>query len=197
MARVDEKQVAVARVYGRAMLDRAQAEGAAESLLDELESLAGLLRSNDAFREFITSPLVDQREREQSLEKILRGRSSDLLVDSMQVLNRHGRLALLETIVEVYRLNFQELHGVVDVHVTSAVPLSDDLEKQLVEAASRLTGKKPRINAAVDAGLLGGLVVRVGDQKIDTSILAGLHKMRQALEDRSAREIHASRSDHG
>lgn len=198
MARVDEKQVAVARVYSRAMLDRAQAEGQAESLLDELEGLAGMLRDNDGFRDFITSPLVDEREREQSLEKLLRGRASDLLVDSMQVLNRHGRLSLLETIVEVYRLEFQEMHGMVDVQVTSAVPLNDDLHQELVEATARMTGKKPKVIATVDESLLGGLVVRVGDQKIDTSIVAGLRKMRHALDDRSAREIHASRSaDHG
>ena len=198
MARVDEKQVAVARVYSRAMLERAQAENASESLLEELEGLAGLLRDDDGFRDFITSPLVEGRDREQSLEKLLRGRASDLLVDSMQVLNRNGRLALLGTIVEVYRQEYQELHGLVDVQVTTAIPLSEDLQQQLAEAASRMTGKKANIHATVDESLLGGLVVRVGDQKIDTSILAGLHKMQHALEDRSAREILASRSvDHG
>lgn len=198
MARVDEKQVAVARVYSRAMLQRAQAENASDSLLEELEGLAGLLQDDDGFRDFITSPLIERRDREQSLEKLLRGRASDLLVDSMQVLNRHGRLALLGTIVEVYRQEYQEFHGLVDVQVTTAIPLSDDLQQQLAEATSRLTGKKAKIHATVDERLLGGLVVRVGDQKIDTSILAGLHKMRHALEDRSAREILASRSvDHG
>lgn len=198
MARVDEKQVAVARVYSRAMLDRAQNEGQSESLFDELEGLSGMLRDDAAFRDFITSPLVDEREREQSLEKLLRGRASDLLVDSMQVLNQHGRLSLLETIVEIYRLEFQDVHAVVDVQVTTAVPLSDSLRQELTEATARMTGKKPKIIATVDESLLGGLVVRVGDKKIDTSIVAGLRRMRQSLDDRSAREIHASRSaDHG
>lgn len=198
MARVDEKQEAVSRVYSRAMLDRAEAEGQAESLLEELEGLAHLMRENEGFRDFISSPLIEEQERERSLEKLFRGRGSDLLVDALQVLNQHGRLAMLETIVETYRLAFQERHGIVDVHVTSAVPLSDTLHRELAEATSNMTGKKPKIIAEVDASLLGGLVVRVGDQKIDTSIVAGLRKMRHALGDRSAREIHASRSaDHG
>ncbi len=194
MARVDEKQVAVSRVYSRAMLDRAESDGQAQNLLEELEGLARLMRENPSFRDFISSPLIEEQERERSLEKLFRGRGSDLLVDSLQVLNQHGRLAILETIAETYRLAFQEKHGIVDVHVTSAIPLNDALRQGLAEAAANMTGKKPKIIAEVDASLLGGLVVRVGDRKIDTSVVAGLRKMRHTLEDRSAREIHASRS---
>jgi F-type H+-transporting ATPase subunit delta len=198
MARVDEKQVAVSRVYSRAMLDRAEAEGMGESLLQELQGLAKLVQEDAGFCNFVVSPLVEETDREVSLEKMFRGRASDLLVDSLQVLNRHGRLAMLETIVETYRLAFQEQHGMVDVYVTSAIPLNDSLMQGLVEATASMTGKKPKIIAAVDESLLGGIVVRVGDRKIDTSVVAGLRKMRHALEDRSARVIHASRSsDHG
>ena len=91
-------------------------------------------------------------------------------------------------------MDMVEHPGIVDVHVTTAVPLSDGLRQELAQATERLTGSKPEIIATVDESLIGGLVVRVGDRKIDTSIVAGLRKMRQALGERSAREIHASRS---
>ena len=191
MARLKEKQVSIARVYSQAMLGLAGS--GANDLLDELEGLVGLLDSNDELRQLFSSPLVDPREREKAIESMFRGRASDLLVDSLQVLNRHGRLTFLDTIVELYRQEAQEQEGNVDVHVTTAVPLGDGVKKELEALAKRLYGRRPDLVETVDPALIGGLVVRVGDRKIDTSVATQLRTMRQQLEERAAHEIHRSR----
>lgn len=191
MSRIDEKQVAVARVYSKALLELAGDE--AQNLLDELEDLLKVLGGNAELREFFASPLVDASVREGAIEKVFRGRASDLLVDSLQVLNHHDRLAYLDTIVALYRQATQERQGHVDVHVTSAVPLSDGVRKELTGLASRLYGRQPDLIEKVDASLIGGLVLRVGDRKIDTSVVTQLRDLRQQLADRAAREIYESR----
>jgi F-type H+-transporting ATPase subunit delta len=194
MARVDEKQVAVARVYCRSMLDLAESGGEAESLLEELHGLVALMEKNDGFRNFLVSPLVDSGERERILEKQLRGKLSDLLVNSLQVLNRHGRLDILETLVEVFRTQYQERHGQVDVHVTTAVPLGDALRAEIEAAAERLAGKTPKLIASVDESLIGGLVIRIGDRKIDTSVARALRNLRDGLGERASQQIYESRA---
>lgn len=191
MSRIDEKQVAVAKVYSHALLELADDE--ALSLLEELEGLVALLDTDADLREFFASPLVDESVREKALEKVFRGRASDLLVDSLQVLNRHDRLAYLGTIVALYRQETQEREGHVDVHVTSAVPLTDGVRKELAGLASRLYGRQPDLIETVDESLIGGLVLRVGDRKIDTSVATQLSDLRQQLADRAAREIYESR----
>ena len=191
MSRINEKQVAIARIYSQSLLQLAG--GDAKSLLAELEDLIGLLDESPDLREFFASPLVDETVREGAIEKLFRGRASDTLVNSLQVLNRHDRLGFLDTIVELYRQQTQEQQGNVDVHVTSAVPLTDAVRGQLTDLAKRLYGRQPDLVEKVDPSLIGGLVVRVGDRKIDTSVRTQLKALRLQLADRAAREIYESR----
>ena len=193
MARVDEKHVAAARVYSRAMLELAENGDQADALLEEMQALVDLLEKHPEFREFLVSPLVETREREAALEKQFRGRFSDLLVNSLQVLNKNGRLGLFETLVEVCRSEYQERHGQIDVHVTAAVPLSDDLRGEIAAAVSRMVGRQPNLIVKMDESLIAGLVLHVGDRKIDTSVARFLRNLRNTLSERASQEIYASR----
>lgn len=189
MARLNEKDVAVARVYSRSMLDLAAERGEAGSLLEELSALRGYVETDAAIEHFFTSPLIDDDERRALLEKLLRGHASDLLADSLQVLNQHGRLGLLPTIAETYRLEYQERQGHVDVRVSSAVPLAGDLREELRRAIARFVGREPDLVEEVDPSLIGGMVVRVGDRKIDTSVAKDLRELRARLEERAVEEV--------
>lgn len=189
MANLDEKQVAVARVYAQSMIDLAADRDEARSFLDELRGLREVLAAHPKFAELFASPLVDAAERRATLERVLRGRASDRLVDTLLVMDRHGRLGLFDTVVEVYRSRYMEQHGVVDVHVTSAVALTEDTRGALRTAVAEASGRKPNLVELVDPSLLGGLVVRFDDQKIDTSVAKDLRLIRDRLADRSAREI--------
>ncbi|MEE8526350.1 MAG: ATP synthase F1 subunit delta [Thermoanaerobaculia bacterium] len=194
MARVDEKQVAVALVYCRSMLDLAESGEQAESLLEDMRALVAVMEQNENFRDFLVSPLVDAGDRERILEKLLRGRLSDLLVNSLLVLNRHGRLGIFETLAAVYRTQYQERHGEVDVHVSTAVPLSNALRRELEAAIQRLVGRIPKLIPSVDESLIGGLVIRVGDRKIDTSVARALRNLRGELGERASQQIYESRT---
>lgn len=190
MARLDEKQIAVARVYSRAMLDLAVSGGGAESLLEELKELMTLLEGQKDLDGFFSSPMIEPSERAKILEKLFRGRASDLLVDSLQVLNRNGRLAILPTVVEIFRQEYQERFDHIEVQVSSAVPLSEERRSEIVALASEMSGRRAVLVESVDGSLIGGMILRIGDRKIDTSVATQLRGLRMALEDRSALEIH-------
>jgi F-type H+-transporting ATPase subunit delta len=78
---------------------------------------------------------------------------------------------------------------VVDVDVRSAVPLDDAGRERVRGAVRKRTGLEPRLIERVEPSLLGGLVVRVGDVKFDTSLSNQLERMRQALLERATSEI--------
>jgi len=189
--RFDDKQRAVARVYAEAMLELAVGAGAAESLREELDGLAALTRTRPGFTDFLANPAIDAEERRQSLERMLRGNLSDLAVDSVQVLNRKGRSALLPAVAAEYRRAHDRHQRRVEVQVTSARPLTDDQRGRLAAAVERRTGFRPSFDERVDASLLGGLVVRIGDEKTDGSAVTRLHNLTAALLARASREIHS------
>lgn len=195
MSKADDKQMAVAQVYSRAMHDLAESKGEGEGLLDELRELVRYLDQTPEFATFVNSPMVDAGDREQALERIFRGKASDLLVDSLQVINRKGRLALLPAITEAYHERHQEHLGRVDVRVTTAVPLGESLRDRLLSALAVHSGKQPVLIEEVDTSLIGGIVLRVEDEKIDASVVHEIDRLHRVLRDRAVHEIHQSRRE--
>lgn len=189
MASFDDKMLAVARVYSDAMLKLADEGGEAESLMAELQELSRQLEADADLRHFLTDPLLDADRREKSLERIFRGRASDLLVDSLQVLNRKRRLALVPAVAETYREGFSTGRSEVDVLLTSAVPLKDEQRAQIRRAVEKKLGFRAQLKEVVEPSLIGGMVVQIGDRKADASVVSRLRTLSDALLSRASREI--------
>ena len=194
MAGVTHEQLAVARVYSTAMLELAQAQGEADSLREELLDLVAYLDRSPELDSFLARPTVDVAARCASIEKIFRGRASDLLVDTLQVLNRKERLGLLRGVAETYRLAHQEMRDLVDVHVVTAAPLTKKSRAKLKEITTDYTGKQARLVETVDESIIGGMIVRVGDEKFDTSVSSRLKKLGASLAERASHEVHGGKT---
>jgi F-type H+-transporting ATPase subunit delta len=188
-----ERRSALARIYAQALLDVADERGAADDVLSELEELRRHAATHSDFAAFLASPAVDEEARSSVLERLLRGHASELLVDALQVVNRKGRLSLLPTIAEAYSRALDERRGRIAVGVESARPLDDDQRRRLVEAVARHSGKQARLQETVKPELIGGLVVRIGDRKIDNSVASRLEALAEALRARASAEIWSGR----
>lgn len=186
-----ERQIAVARVYAQALLSLAEAQGTAEDVLAELDELVTLLDAEPALEGVLSSPLVDSKERGQALDRLFQTEMSQLLLDTLQVMNSKGRAGLTRSLAEAYRQEHEALRNQIRVDVRAAVPLSDGLEQQLQQATTRFTGKEAKLKVTLDESLIGGVVLHVGDRKIDTSVASELRDLEQRLNDRASREIHS------
>ncbi len=193
MANVDSREMGVARVYAQAMLDLAAARGQEDDLLAELQDLGRAIENDAELATFLASPLVSGEARAEVLEKVFRRRASDLLVDSLEVINHHGRLGLLPAIAAAYRDEYRDLRGMVDVRVTAAVPLSEVQRASLSQAVARFTGRQPQLIERVDPSILGGLVVEVAGEKIDSSLATRLHDVGADMAQRAAQELHGGK----
>jgi F-type H+-transporting ATPase subunit delta len=189
MASVNDRAMTLGRIYAKGILELAEAEGQGEALLGELADLAGILDGDADLQQFFGSPLIDEEAREKVIEKVFRGRASDLLVDTLQVVNRKGRLGILHAIAEAYRLEYRELHGMVDARVRTAVPLSAELRARLRETVARFTGKQPDLIEKVDPDLIGGMIIEVVGKKIDSSVAFRLKQVGASLDRRASQEI--------
>ena len=189
-----DQETALARVYAAAMLQLAESLGEADWLLEELTDFAARLEVDPELDTFLTSPTIDAAARRTAFEKLLRGKYSDLFVDSLQVINRKGRLGLIRGLARTYHLLLEELRGRVEVHVRTAAPLTDRHRAELKEVAAKQTGKQPDLVETVDESLIGGLIMQIGDQRFDTSVATRLKRLAGALLDRASREIHSGRT---
>jgi F-type H+-transporting ATPase subunit delta len=189
MAKFEHGSIAIADSYAKTLLELTEKSGQSDAVAEDFGEFDKLLKTDEAFAEFMYSQSVDSDTRETVLEKNFRGRMNDLLLSTIQVVNRKERCELLELIRERFRLALEVARNEVDVYVTSAIALTDDLRESLRQATSSITGKTVRFIEAVDPSILGGLVVRIGDEKLDNSVINRLQGLNASLMHRATEEI--------
>jgi F-type H+-transporting ATPase subunit delta len=184
----------VARVYAEALYEEAEKAGAVEEVRSELDGLLkDIVGTDPSLRSLFLGGLMGREVRGETIRKAFEGRASDLLFRFLMVLNEHDRLELLRPVRAVFDELIEKRAGKVRVFVTTAIPLLDRQRERLVSQLREVTGKEPVIEAKVDADILGGLVVQVGDWRYDASVRYQLEIIRNQLIESSSHEIQAGR----
>ncbi len=127
------------------------------------------------------------------IDRVVKGRGSELFTNFLRVLARHERLDLLPLILKHSQVQFELRSGKKRVQVDSALPLSPEALKQIEARLKTLFSFQPVLEPAVDPSLLGGLRIRVGDTVYDGSLRARLKQLRHRVRERSLHEIQSGR----
>jgi F-type H+-transporting ATPase subunit delta len=101
---------------------------------------------------------------------------------------------LMRAVAASYRAKWLRRKNRVEVGVTTAVPLSVALRESLIAAANQATGKSAQLVERVEPAPLGGMVVRIGDQKLDRSVATDVARLGEALLARASRELLSGKS---
>jgi F-type H+-transporting ATPase subunit delta len=189
MANIEQESQSIAEVYASALLELAVEKNQDDDIESELSEVAKLIADDADFARFMASPTVPEDSRAVALEKAFRGKMNDQLLNTLLVMNRKGRAGLVRALAEAFRLLLEDRKGEVDVVVRSAVKLDDASKDRVRKAVAAHVGKQPRLIENVDESLIGGLVLQIGDEKLDTSVALRLSKMRHAFLERASREI--------
>jgi len=184
----------VARVYAEALLNAAQKQGQADAVFEELDSLVqDIFPVQPEFEVLLSSAAAGRKARAEVLRVVFADRASELFFNFLQVLNDNERLDLLRAIRFAYRDLHDERAGRIRVQVRSAVPLADDQQNRLAQRIREAFHIEPVLVTGVDAALLGGLHVRIGDMLYDASVRAQLDNIRTEIIARSSHEIQSQR----
>ncbi|MHC4246166.1 MAG: ATP synthase F1 subunit delta [Planctomycetota bacterium] len=185
MTTTSETVDAVARVYAQSLLELADAAGGDEKIVEtggELSAITEMIRGDAEVAEFLRSPIIDSEKRAEALRRIFEGRVSDLVLRFMLVLNGKGRLGEFGAMTSAFDQLVNERMGRVEVDVmTVDGSLDPDQLALLGEKVKAKLGKEPVFHQYADDSLIGGLVLRVGDQLIDGSVRGQLRRMREEL----------------
>jgi F-type H+-transporting ATPase subunit delta len=169
----------VSQSYARAMLELA-GDKAAE-VGHELIELQQLIDENPTFGLYLADPAIGHVQRTQAMQRIFENKISPLLFNFLRVLNNHKRLGKLEEIIGAYDELLEEKLGKVEVDLTVARPLSQEQLAAAQQQISKALGKDAVVHTYVDESIIGGMIVRVGDQLIDASVRQQLRAMRKRL----------------
>jgi F-type H+-transporting ATPase subunit delta len=154
----------------------------AEAGLEQLESFAALLKEQPDLRRLLENPMMAGDRRSKLLKEIASALGFEKRVANfVGILLDKGRLGLLEEIIDSYRRLLDDRMGIVRALVTAARPLDATQQTELEMKLMERTGKKIRMQIAVDPSLIGGVVAQVGSTIYDGSVRTQLQAFKNRL----------------
>lgn len=171
----------ISRNYAEAFLSLATKAGELEGWGRMLDDVADAMRRDPKLRAFLESPKIDASTKNEVLGKAFQDRLPRVFVRYLQAIVKRGRQALIPDIAVAYRALLEEKAGRVHAMVTLARQPDAAGEAALAAQLSKALGKTVVPHVKVDAGILGGVVVRVGDRVMDGSVRKRLNTLRAKL----------------
>ncbi len=177
------KSATVARNYAQALLLAAEAHGmaAVERYGQLMEAVAGAVQADERISVALESPRVSKAVKAALLERALEEVAPPEFVRFLQAVVRRGRQGLLGEIAQQYDALVDVKLNRVHAGVTLLEEPDARLEKEVIERLSQAIGKEVRAHFRADRGILGGVVVRVGDRIYDGSVRRKLATLRRKL----------------
>ena len=179
-------QASLAGRYASALFELASEAGpktgGVSAVEADLETLAAALRESPELRALIRNPEVSR----EALGRVLAGlggtlKLAELTRNFLGVLAQNRRVSELPATIRAFRSIAAAQRGEVTATVASAHPLTDE-QLATLEAKLRVReGRTVKLTTRVDPDLLGGLVVTIGSQRIDSSIRSRLNSLAQAM----------------
>jgi|TARA_R110002072_G_scaffold160354_2_gene311540 F-type H+-transporting ATPase subunit delta len=178
------------KTYARALLAATQADGSTDAVVSDLNAICDeALLHNPKLQLAFQSPQIDADEKCRVVDRLFGGNSHPTLVKLMKVMAKRGRLGYLVAVRDAAVELFDEAAGRVVAEVRTAVPMTEQLRGEVTQQLSSRFGKTVRLRESVDTGLIGGMVIRVGDTVFDSSVASRLDKLGKAAAAGFARQL--------
>jgi len=172
---------AVARRYAASLYDLAGREGLEEEYGVLVDAVGEACEKSETFRRFLDAPGVEVSTQRELLRESLSGRAPDLFLRFLFVVLDRRRHRVLPSIAQAYRELLDEQAGRVRATVTRPFGGDEELRASVTAALERRYQKTVAARFEEDRRILGGVVVRVGDELFDASIRRRLDDMRRKL----------------
>jgi F-type H+-transporting ATPase subunit delta len=175
-------QASLAGRYALALFYLARDEKKIEAVGQSLATLRQALAESSDLAELTTSPLFGRDDKARAIGAVAEQMKLDPLTRNfLGVLAQNGRLSQLGNVIRSYNLLAASHRGEITAEVTSARALDDDQIAQIKQQLRTRMGRDINVDLNVDPELLGGLVVKIGSQMIDSSIRTKLNSLAHAM----------------
>lgn len=164
--------------YAKAILNLAVDNKSTDKVEKDMRSIVATISGSEDLKSMLGSPVIKASVKKGTLSAVFKG--SDTITQGLiNILVDNKRVDLLNEVAEKYIILNEELKGKDLAYVTTAVPLTPELEKEILKKVTELTGKKVTIENKIDESIVGGFVLRVGDLQYDASISNKLSNLKR------------------
>ena len=169
--------------YAKSILDLAIEKGQLEEVYNDMLFLQQAFRSSRGLLVMIKSPVIKADKKDKVLDAIMAGKVSVITSTFNKLLLSKGREFYLPEIITAFIDQYKVYKGIHMVKLTTAVPVSEELKKTIVDKISADKSlKNIELVTAVDEKLIGGFVLEIGDELVDASIAFDLRNIKKQFQ---------------
>lgn len=172
----------ISKTYGEALFELAVEEGKVSVLVEEIQAILKVLEENQEFLALMNHPKILKEEKIKVMEEVFKGRVQEELVSFFRLIIMKDRYGEIQSILNYFLDEVKKLQGIGVVHVTTAAALSlvqkQKVERRLLETTGY---KRLEMHYKTDKELIGGMVIRIGDRVVDSSVKTKLSELTKQL----------------
>ncbi len=169
--------------YAKATLNLAKEKNLAEEVNKDMILIRDTLEENHDLEIMLKSPVIKSANKRAVLIEIFKKKINDITKGLIDVLIENKRLNLLPLVAKEYIVIYDFMKGVEVAQVTTAVPLTKELEKTILKRIRESIDAEVSLVNVVDPSIIGGFVLRVGDKEYDSSVAYRLEDLLSQFED--------------
>ncbi len=170
----------IATVYSRALFEVAQEHDILDEVHEQLGELADAMSGNRELQVYFFSPYFSSQEKKEGIDKVLEG-ANEHFVRFLELLAERHRMPAVFRIRREFDGLWAEERKLLEVSVTSAVDLDQEVLDTIGRRIEEQTGRHVDLVSKVDPDVLGGLVLRVGNMIMDASVRNRLERLRRQV----------------
>ena len=164
----------VADKYGSAMFELAQEQNILELMEEQLGYVASVMAEQPELRSFLENPIVTEDAKIKLVGSIL-------ALHFIYVMIKRGRHRYIAEAIAAFIQKSREARGILEATVTVAEPITADVEASVQAKLREVTGKDVILSVRQDPSIMGGIVIQVGDKRIDGSVSRRLEELEKSL----------------
>src|SRR5918994_2641262 len=170
----------IAVVYARSLFEAALDQDKLDVVREQLGEFADAVDSDRQLQVFFFSPYFSTQEKKEGLHRAIDG-AEPIFLNFLELLLENHRMPAMFRIRRVYDTMWERHNRLLPVSVTSAVALDQETVRHIGDRIAEQTGRKIELSSTVEPDILGGIVVRVGNQVLDASIRNRLETLRKQV----------------
>ena len=164
--------------YAKAVMSLANEQNSASKLNDDMKSIVNAVAESKDLSDMLQSPVIHSKVKKATLLEVFPNMNK-LSVKLIDLLVENKRIDLIDVVAQKINMLFDESQGTQIAKVTTAIPLTKELEAKVLTKVKELTGNDAEVQNTVDESILGGFILRVGDIQYNASIANKLDKLKR------------------
>ena len=171
--------------YAKAILSFALEQQKEVEVNNDMLLVANTIQDSKELQLLLNSPVLKTELKKSALKEIFASKTSALTIGLINLLIDNKRLPILGEVAKKYNVIFDSLKGIEIAKVTTAIPLTEELNQLVLKKVIEITGKQATIESIINPDIIGGFILRVGDIQYDASVANKLQVLKRQFENES------------